>query len=306
MTPLELMTASRRWLNDEVVSTYKWTLDELVDYFNNCMDQIARETDAFTDPTTTLLTELTLSAGTGDYAFDTRTLNIVSARVAGNNWNLTRTIHRERDLGLAPWRFISSASGVDIAIAAAAITSTTTDFLDLGFHDDDFVQITGSATAGNNKVVKIDTVTQYSMTLATGYTLTPRIAGDRVILRQMVTGTPLRYMTDYRQGYLTLDPAPDVAGSLLLTVLKLQDTPLTTALVATPGTYVIPINYQYHLQLIDGICAKAYMKSGPSTFNIEKARIHQGDFNMLKDRMKRDMIKLNKPASNWSPHYGVT
>jgi hypothetical protein len=48
------------------------------------------------------------------------------------------------------------------------------------------------------------------------------------------------------------------------------------------------------------------MKSGPSTFNIEKSRIHQVDFNMLKDRIKRDMIKLNKPPTNLSPHYGAT
>jgi hypothetical protein len=306
MTPVELLAASRRWLNDEVVATYKWTTAEWVDYYNNIIDQIARETDYFTDATTTLLTETALTAGTGDYAFDTRLLDIITARIAGETRNLDRTTRRERDELDPTWRFNCSASGVDIILAAAAITSTTTDFIDAGFADDDFIQITGSATSGNNKTVQIETVAQYSLALNTSYSLTPRVAGDRLILKQITVGTPLRYMTDYRQGYITLDPAPDASGSLLMDVTRLQSTLLTASEIATPTTYVIPVNYQYHLQLIDGICAKAYMKSGPSTFNIEKSRIHQQDFNMLKDRIKRDMIKINKPASNWSPHDGAT
>jgi hypothetical protein len=305
MTPVELLAASRRWLNDEVVATYKWTTAEWVDYYNNVIDQIARETDYFTDATTTLLTETALTAGTGDYAFDTRLLDIITARIAGETRNLDRTTRRERDELDPTWRFNCSASGVDIVLAAAAITSTTTDFIDAGFADDDFIQITGSATSGNNKTVQIETVAQYSLALNTSYSLTPRVAGDRLILKQITVGTPLRYMTDYRQGYITLDPAPDASGSLLMDVTRLQSTLLTASEIATPTTYVIPVNYQYHLQLIDGICAKAYMKSGPSTFNIEKSRIHQADFNMLKDRIKRDMIKLNKPASNLSPHDGA-
>lgn len=305
MTPVELFAASRRWLNDETVSTYKWTVAELVDYYNNVIDQITRETDYLADATTTLLTEVSLVAGTGDYAFDTRTLGIVSARIAGETRNLDRVTRRERDEANPVWRFVNSVSGVDMIIAAASITSTTTDFLDAGFADDDFIQISGSATAGNNKTVLVDTVARYSLTLNASYTLTPRIAGDRIVLKQINTDTPLRYMTDYRQGYLTLDPAPHEAGSLLMNVTKLQDTLLTTSEVATPTTYVIPVNYQYHLQLIDGICAKAYMKSGPSTFNIEKSKIHQSDFNMLKDRIKRDMIKLSKPSTNLSPHDGA-
>jgi hypothetical protein len=305
MTAAELIAACRRWLNDEVAATYKWTEAEMVDYFNNCMDQIARETDYFQDATTTLLTEIALTAGTGDYAFDARFLYVVSARVSGQTIDLIQTNHHQRKEDSATWRYDHSVSGVDIVLDTSAITSTTTDFIDAGFYDGCFIQITGSATSANNKTVKVDTVAQYSLTLNASYTLTPRVAGDRLILKQITVGTPLRYMTDYRQGYITLDPAPDENGSLLLTVYRLQDTPLTTALVATPGTWIIPINFQYHLQLIDGILAKCYMKSGPSTFNIEKSKIHQADFNTLKDRIKRDMIKAQRHNIVLSPPNGA-
>jgi len=305
MTPVQLFTATRRWLNDETAATYKWTQAELVDYYNNVIDQIARETSILSDATTTLLVEKALTAGTGDYAFDVRLLEIVNARIAGETRNLDRVTLRERSGQDPTWRFTNSASGVDIAITTTAITSTTTDFLELGFVDDSFVQITGSATSGNNTTVLVETVAQYSLTLDTDYTLTARIAGDRVILKQINTDTPLRYMVDYRYGYITLDPTPHNAGSLLMDVIKLQDTLLTEAELDTPTTLTIPVSYQYHLQLIDGICAKAYMKSGPSTFNIEKSKIHQMDFNLLKDRIKRDMIKASKPATNLSPHYGA-
>ena len=305
MTAAELIATVRRLLNDENSQTYKWTDAELVDYFNTCIDTIAMEANYFIDSTTTLLTDIALTAGTADYAFDTRLLDIKSIRIAGETRNLDRATSKLRDDEEPTWRFSNSVSGTDIALDTSEISSTTTDFLEAGFAADDFIQITGSATSGNNKVVKLETVEQYSMDLATGHTLTARVAGDRLVLKQLTTGTPLRYMTDYRTGYTTLSPAPDEDGSMILSVIKLQDTPLTTAILATPGTYVIPVNYQYHIRLANGIMADAYLKSGPSTFNIDKATVHNARFMKLIDRMKKDMIKLNGANTILRPHSGT-
>ena len=194
MTAAELIATVRRLLNDENSQTYKWTDAELVDYFNTCIDTIAMEANYFIDSTTTLLTDIALTAGTADYAFDTRLLDIKSIRIAGETRNLDRATSKLRDDEEPTWRFSNSVSGTDIALDTSEISSTTTDFLEAGFAADDFIQITGSATSGNNKVVKLEAVEQYSMDLAAGHTLMARVAGDRLVLKQLTTDTPLRYM----------------------------------------------------------------------------------------------------------------
>ena len=304
MTPVELMAAARRWLNDEVVATYKWTTAELVDYYNYTLDEIARETDYFSDPTTVACINLSLTAGTGDYAFDTRVLEIKAIAVAGELNNLYQTTTRLRSLEYPSWRYGNSVSGIDITFTAATIASVVTDFIEAGFTAGEFYQVLGSSVAGNNKVVKIETVEQHLLTLSSGYSLTISSTAVRIVIKQMTTGTPLRYMTDYLPGYITLDPAPNFSGSLLMDVIRLQAVLLTAAEIVTPSSYTIPVNYQYHLQLVDGILSKAYLKSGPSTFNIEKSEVHRKLFMALKDRIKKDMGKIGATQSTLRPHEG--
>jgi hypothetical protein len=289
MTTTELLAVARGWLNDENASVYKWTTADLVNYYNYVLDEIARETDYFTDPSTPICTSIALLAGVGDYVFDATVLEIIKARVAGENFPLVKTRKRlEDDYYIHDWRLDASVSGIDISLTASSIDSVTEDFLAYGFKNSEYVDIAGSLTTANNKTVLIDTVTAHTLALNSAYSLTPRVAGDRIVLKQMVTGTPRQYMTDYRTGYVTICPAPIRAGSLLMDVTRLQSTLLT---VATIGSYTIPIHYQYHLQLLDGILSKAYVKSGPSTFNVDKASLHNKLFMVLKDRIKRDMEK---------------
>ena len=76
MTPTELFAATRRWLNDSTASTYKWTTAELVDYYNYIMDEIARETDYFTDGYTAGILSLNMTAGVHDYALASRVTQV--------------------------------------------------------------------------------------------------------------------------------------------------------------------------------------------------------------------------------------
>ena len=277
-----LFAACRRWLNDEKVATYKWTTAELVDYFNYVMDEIARETDYFADPTTPIYISIPIFAGVDSYPFDSTVLEIVRAWIAGQTTEITKT--RSRLRGVTH----TAAAGNDIALNAGTITSVTTDFLQSGLKAGEYMQIFGATTPVNNKVVLIDAVTANLLTLNSSYSLTPDVAGPNMVIAQLQTDLPKNYMTDYRTGYITLDPAPVSNGTLLMNVLRLQSTVLTEA---TIPVFTIPIHYQYHLQLVDGILSKAYMKSGPSTFNIDKAKVHTSQFAILKDRIKRDMEK---------------
>ncbi len=303
MTPTELFVVARRWLNDETAATYKWTSAELVDYYNVAMDEIATETDYFSDTYTPAVIHITLVAGTPDYALDSRVLQINSARIIGESVNLTKENVADLIDSTNTWRYINTVTGTDITFTDSttdSLDSTTTDFTEAGFAADQFIEISGSTS--NNKTIKAGTVTQYQIPLATGYTLTAEVSGDQVVLKSLNTGTPTKYCLDYRTGYITLSPCPDEAGVLFIEAIR---EPLTLLTVATIGTLTIEIDNRYHLGLVDGILGYAYLKSGPSTFNIDKSNIHMARFMNTKDRIKRDKIKLTAKKNPATPHSGA-
>lgn len=309
MTPAELITTyTRRWLNDETAATYKWTLAELVDYFNAVMDDISRDTEYFIDGYTAASVEIATAAGTSDYAYSALTTDIRTVHISGTSKPLSYANVKELENRDSTWRYLNSVAGTDISFnlnaGADTIASVTTDFLDAGIAGDDWITITGSTS--NNYTVQVDTVAQYLLTLTTTSTaLTTEVAGDSVLIRTLYCGTPTDYTLDYRTGYITLYPCPDEAGKLFLDIKRYPITELTTALVAIPGTYTIPIDSHYHQGLVDGICMYAYLKSGPSTFNIDKSRIHEARFYGFKQKLKKDLINLRSPRQPMSASSGA-
>lgn len=305
MTGTELFAMCRRWLNDELSATYKWTTAELVDYYNWALDQIASHTNYFKDSYTTEITHETVTAGNADIAIDSRILEVTNARISGESVNLWRNEFRKLSESIPTWRYTASVAGTDIALNSASpctITSTTTDFLDAGFTADEYVEISNTTTSSNSKVVLVDTVAQYQLTLDTAVTLTSDAASKNVLLRQVNTDTPTQYLMDFREGYLTLYPAPSSNCTLILDTIRKQLTPLTSASIASLTD--LPIKLEYQLGIVDGIISRAYLKSGPSTFNIEKATVHMGEFRGLWNQINKDNIKKDSKRDIMTPHNG--
>lgn len=300
------MASVRRWLNDSNAATYKWTTAELVDHYNWCLDDIARRTDYFIDSYTDAISYITLVAGTPDYALDSRITQIISAQVDGESQPLSQTTSRERTQENRQWRYSASAAGADIAFVSgtpATITSTTTDFLEHGLKDDEYLKIAGCATAGNNKTVLVDSVTANLITLATGETLTSVAASSMILLRQINTDTPQRFMVDYREGYITFDPCPDASGMVYLDTTRKQLTELTEATISTA---TIPVKSEYHYGLIQGMQMLAFQKSGPNTFNFEKFKLNKELWDYFVSSIRKDRIKLNAKNTTIGAHKGAT
>ena len=305
MTISDFWTNLRLWLDDSNSATYKWTQQELVNYFIWMLDDIARETSYFKDPITTTITEITLSPGTPDYALSSNIIGIDRVKVAGEYGYLDKTTANDLAIENENWRTLLQVFGTDIAFveggaSADTITSTTTEFDDEGLCDDDYIVITGSAS--NDKTVQIGTVAAHTLTLSTSYDLVDEAAGDNICLSVMNSDTPSKYLTDYRTGYITLYPCPNEVGKLLLECTVKESTPLT---VATLATYTIPIDSSYHVGLIDGVLSLAFLKSGPSTFNAEKAAMHGGRYKRLLSRIKLDLAELRNTSDSLSPHEGT-
>lgn len=303
MTPTELFADLRRWLGDKV-EPYKWETAELVDYYNWALDDLCRETEYFTEANTAAIIHVTLVPGTGDYAFDERILRFTSARVVGQTIDLVASNYRELKELTETWRYINSVTGVNLSFDADTdtITSTSATTTDLSiFKEGDYIEVAGSTS--NNETYLISTVTSTVITVDTTFNPIPltEVAGDQVVIKSINCGTPVKYCLDYRQGYVSLYPTPDAAEVLMIDCIRKQLTPLTSATISSA---TVPINAQYHILLLDGIMSKAYVKSTPNTFNIEKANAHLSGWTGSKEKVKRDLLKLSAIGRTVKPHNG--
>jgi hypothetical protein len=87
-------------------------------------------------------------------------------------------------------------------------------------------------------------------------------------------GTPRHILGDLDTGTFTLVPTPDADDTLKTTVVRYPLRPLTTA--SSILSAALPeIPFRYHFDLLDGICARAYLKQDPETYDPKKAERHR-------------------------------
>lgn len=223
LTGTQILTAARSALNDDS-SPYKWSNTDLIYYFNDAMNRIGERTQYFLDTYTTAIVNITLSASTASYAFDSRVLRIRSAKVSGETSFLDFETLADMNSKYPDWQNA----------------------------DDD---------------------------------------------------TPTTYLLDFRTDYITLYPAPDATGTLVLEVERLPLAQLTTA---TLGSYTPEIHEIYHHRLIDGVLARAYLKSGSETYDSNKATIHAALFNEVINDIKKRILRLRRKTFTLAPNDGWT
>jgi hypothetical protein len=309
MTGTEVITAARRWLFDET-TPYKWSEAELTDYLNWTLNEIAKVTDYIIDPSTVAITEIATTKGYQDYEFDTRILQIQNARLASETTPLTKTTLKELNEAIPSWRYDYRVTGTDIGFevnsGADIIRSVTTDLS--GFEVGDLIVISGAGSSGNNSMFEVASATTAAITLVTTDTLISETSGSSITITNPDADDPEKYLLDYRQGYITLYPCPTSADRVIFETVTLPGTAYSYGTGGTSsnlGTLALPVRYDYHLDLIDGILCKAYRKSTPSCYNIEKAREHEAQFKKLLQKIIKDGIKLKRKQGNLTPHLGA-
>jgi len=108
-TGTQVIAKARLMLNDEV-EPYKWKTTELIDYFNDALKRLTFEVDHIIDPSTTAVVNISVVAGTIDYALDTRIWTVESAQISGEESYLTKTSKGELNDAYGPgWRSTASA-----------------------------------------------------------------------------------------------------------------------------------------------------------------------------------------------------
>ncbi len=290
---------------------------ELVDYANEVVNHIARETFIIKDSSTPAICYLTLTADTIDYSFDQRILEIKSASISGYNSAVTQTGSGLSDLSICG---NYTEDDTNTSFVVYCDTSGTTDTFKWSNDGGSTWEATGVSMTGDWQ--ELDHGMWIKFAATTGHTAddywswttypingglltrmtTNELYEGQSTWRKGTSGEPTRFVTDYIHSYISFYVPPQYSYLVNMRVTRYPLSQLTSASMSSQ-TPEIPINFHY--AIVEGILAQAYLRRGAETFDDRKASIHQAIFDKEVQKMKRYNINLQGYSRNLRPDDGI-
>jgi hypothetical protein len=293
----QIVERARERLQDKK-PPYLWEDTELVDYLNDYLEEISRETLIFRDSKAIGYISRT------DISFSSTTKNITT--VAGNFITL----------GFMAGQSIIVTGSTDndgtytIASTAGSVTETT-------------ITVTGTLVTeiAGDTVIIYTPVAPCRIVLTVGtpdYQMDHRVfAIDQESVRLQSNSSKLEktdnemldvcmpdwrdvssdithWMTDYNEGYITFYGNPDSADSVLMSVFRY---PLQDMTWDSESSYP-ELPREFHFELIDGICARAYEKNDSEVYDPKKADRHRVLSMNLIEKIKKYVKNSRQPSRN--------
>ena len=290
---------------------------ELVDYANEAVNHIARETFVIEDASTPAVCYLTLSADTIDYSFDQRILEIKSASISGYIGDITQTGSGLSDLSVCG-DYTHDDTNTSFVVYCDA--EGTTDTFKWSNDGGSTWEATGVSMTGDWQ--ELDHGMWVKFTATTGHTAgdywswttypvnsgllsrltTKELYEGSPAWRKSTSGEPTMFSTDYTHNYISFYVPPQYSYLVNMRVTRYPLSQLSSTSMSSQ-TPEIPTNYHY--AIVEGILAQAYLRKGAETFDDRKAAIHQAIFDKEVQKIKRYNINLQGCSRNLRPSDGV-
>jgi len=315
MTLQEIIDLARRRLAN-YEPPYLWLDAELVDYANNAVNTICRETMILEDSATPATCYLTMTTPTIEYALDSRVLSVKSASISGYNGTITQTGVGLSDLAVRGNYSLDATNTAYVVYVDGASTVNT-----FKWSNDSGAtwEATGVSMTGDWQA--LDNGMYIKFTATTGHTLTNSWAWTTYYVngplqlrtstkemyeswsnwRKSDVGEPTRMFNDYVRGYMSFHVPPQYSYLVNMRTIRYPISQLTTTTMSGQ-TPEIPANLHY--RIIDGILADAYLRSGSATFDDKKSMIFRGMFMKSLEEIKRNSMNLQGYSRNMSPAAG--
>jgi hypothetical protein len=281
----DILEFARGTLDDEKLP-YLWSDKYLLNCYNRSVDDVCRRVKHIRDSSTASICEIDILSGLALYSYSAKIVEIISAKLSGQTSPLAKKSERwmdqnypgswkesegtptiiipefERDkLRLYPYfedtYVVEGNSNISFTAGTKTISKPTGGLS--VFEEDDEISISGTVSNGTDAVPVIVTVVTVSDTAIVVSETVATEAGTSAVLRR-------------------------VEDTLNLSVARLPLTWVTLAdLTGSP-----PIDDDYHLDMIHGICSYAYLKDGTETYDPKQAMRHKGLFEEMIEKTKRD------------------
>ncbi len=290
---------------------------ELVDYANDIVNTIARESLIIEDSTTPAACYLTLVDSTIDYTYDTRIIEISDALITGYLSAITQTGSGLDDIAVCGDYTLDDTNTSYVVYCDSAGATDTFKWSDDGgtTWEETLVDMTGEYQELNNGIyVKFSATTGHSADDYWSFTVYYTSGGmlTRYDQREMYdeyprwraadTDEPDRFITDYTHNKVSFYPPPDQPYLVAMRIIRYPSSQLSATSMSSQ-TPELPTTF--HPMIVEGILGRAYMRQGANTYDEKKAAMHQALFNQFLDRLKRNNVILQNHNKNLSPHYGT-
>lgn len=298
MTLQDIVDATRDRLGN-YEKPYYWQDREIVLYANEAQNEIARETRIFEDASTGSICNIHTAANVLDYDLSDFILYVNSARMYSSE---LMTL----DVSPAPASFAANATvtGGTSAKTLKIVSCLTSTTYSVESRSGEFT-LGEVLSDGTNSADQGAAYPTFADNSSSGWDLVKAttVEMNRLFSRWRVgvANKPIRYILDYRQGYITFFPPPDGIYTINLSVVRYPSAAFTATAMSSQ-TPEIPS--QFHHVLVDGICYQAWLKAGENTYDAKKSQIHNGLFrgSIAKMKIKEGLYRANESTA--SPHRG--
>ncbi len=294
MTLQDIVDYERKSILDDFTLPYDWHDDQLVMYANEAYNIICRDAMAITDASTASVCNIATVAGTFDYALAASIIYVLSAKLLSEE-----LITLDVAPTPAAWAAGATVTGVTSnksCYIKAKLTSTT---YTIQNRTGEFTagEVLGDGANSADQGPNYPTVTDSSASPLMLQKSTAAEINRISNWRSGTNGKPIRYLLDYRSGYMTLWPAPDAVYTIKLTVIRYPIAAFTTTAMSSQ-TPEIPS--QYHHALLDGIAWQAFLKRGENTYNPQRSaeyyRLFMGAISKMK--IASNMYESNEATAS--------
>jgi hypothetical protein len=110
MTHTEIINLARGWLDDLAIP-YGWSLDEMIAYYNDTVNEFCEQTKILVDSTTEAICKLTLAASLAKYTLDSRVIEVLRGRLVTYDRKITRRTRTFMDNYSPGWDSATASSG---------------------------------------------------------------------------------------------------------------------------------------------------------------------------------------------------
>uniref|UniRef100_A0A6H1ZYG9 Putative structural protein n=1 Tax=viral metagenome TaxID=1070528 RepID=A0A6H1ZYG9_9ZZZZ len=314
MTLQEIIDLTRRRLGNYELPC-NWTDQELVDYCNYAIGQISRNAYLFEDAYTPAICNITTVADQIDYLLSTDIVELRNIRVTGESSAITQTGTGLNDLSICG---SYTHDNTDTVYLINVTTASTTDVFK--WSDDSGVTYTSSVSMtadwqelSHGVFIKFTAKTGHTATDTFTFTVSDNSNQLMTLTsvkemynvipswRMSTSDIPIKYLLDYRRGYISFYPPPDDVYLINMNVLRYPATDMT---ITSMSGQTPEIPAVWHMILVDGILYQAYNKTGIETYNERKADRHYGMFRLGINDINRSKIINVSNKQGMTPHEG--
>ena len=305
MNIFDIIDFTRSEILDDTIKPYGWENKALLGHLNRAYEELCRESKCIIDSTTAATCRINLLSNQGVFPLHSRVIYVYGARRQSDGAKIWPKTEEYMDRLFANWQSIVGKPYLRIMNTQNRFLTIYPKFDSIGYvagiSDIDFAVASGP----------VYTIEKSGATFLSHFSI-----GDSLVVTGTDSSNGTFTIADLTDTVITVNEmivaATDTSAILqkirdvaLLRVARLPLIPWKLAELEGETPPSPEIDETYHLGLSDGIGKFVFRKQDTETYDPEKAKFHEEEFEQFKSDVRWDMTQLMEGDTICNPHFGM-